>query len=198
MISSTRRAFVAMAIAGIFATGCVGTAKLAPAGAYNATAFSLTLGRDWSDLTPVMQPIPPNVRYLSIDGPLLNRLYLGAGLKPGDSLIKLADKDAPRPTYRADMSDSELVEFVVDCVSALGFQSPEAQDLRTQDFGTLPGVRFDIATRTTEGLNISGTALVARSGDTLNVMLFLAPNEHYYGALLPEVETVFQSARPHA
>jgi hypothetical protein len=175
--------------------GCVAQAKLAPAGPFDASALHVTLGRNWSDLTPVMRPRPENVHYLSIDGPLLNRLYLGAGLAPGQSLVRPLDRDAPRPTFRADMTDGELVEFVVDCVAAMGYLAPETASLRPQDLGGTLGTRFEINTTTAEGLNVTGTALTARMGERLHVLLFLAPGEHYYGALLPEVESVFGSAR---
>jgi hypothetical protein len=56
-------------------------------------------------------------------------------------------------------------------------------------------VRFDISARTQAGLNMSGTALVARAGDKLNLMVFLAPSEHYYSAYAQEIDTIFSSAR---
>lgn len=151
-----------------------------------------TLTREWSDITFLLNPRPRNVRMLSIDGPLLNRLYL-ASLEEGESLLRHTDRDTPRPTFRADMSDTELVEFVIDCV-AQEYQGPEANALRPQSFGVTPGVRFDLTAQTAEGLNMSGTALVARQGERLHIMLFLAPTEHYYGAFLPEVEAIFGTA----
>jgi hypothetical protein len=189
----TRRGVIAAAAGGALLAGCA-TAALAPQGQYKAgNAFTVTLGRPWSDLTNTLSPRPPGVRMLSLDGPLLNRLYL-AGVEPGGSLWRPRDRDTPRATYRADMSDTELVEFVIDCV-AVEYQAPESSALRPQALAGAPGVRFDISARTAAGLNMSGTALVGRAGDRLNVLLFLAPSEHYYAALLPEVETLFASAR---
>lgn len=190
----TRRAILASAAGGALVSGCA-TASLAPAGPYKAgAAFTVNLGRPWSDMSVTMMPRPPNVQLLSMDGLALNRFYLAA-LDPGQSLVRPLDKDTPRPTYRSDMSDSELVEFVIDSVAALDYQAPEASALRPQDFGAASGVRFDLSSRTAAGLNISGTALVARAGDKLNLLLFLAPSEHYYGALASEVEAIFASAR---
>ncbi|MBI1187771.1 MAG: hypothetical protein GC206_10680 [Alphaproteobacteria bacterium] len=93
------------------------------------------------------------------------------------------------------MTETELVEFVVDSVAALDYLRPEALDLRPEMFGGRDGVRFEIATQTAAGLAIRGTALVARVGDRVHVMLYLAPSEHYYDRLLPDVERVFASAR---
>ncbi len=191
-MSIGRRAFVFGALA-LGATGCA-TGALVEPGVYNkASGLNVTLGRQWSDLTFMLPNRPPNVRMLSIDGPLLNRLFV-ASLAPGESLVRPVDRDTPRPTYRADMSDTEAVEFVIDCLAAMQLEAPEANALRPQSMGAAPGVRFDIATRTAEGLNIAGTALVARTGDKLRVLVFIAPSEHYYGALLPEVEQILASA----
>jgi hypothetical protein len=56
-------------------------------------------------------------------------------------------------------------------------------------------VRFDLSTRTQAGLEIGGAALAARGADDkLNLMLYLAPREHYYARLLPDVEAAFASA----
>ena len=162
-------------------------------GAYSRVGtFNVAFARPWSDITFMLPNRPRNMRLLSVDGPLLNRLYL-ASLEPGESLLRPRDRDTPIPVYRSDMSDTELVEFVVDCV-AVEYQSPEASALRPQDFAGQPGVRFDVSAQTAEGLNISGTALAARAGERLHMMLFLAPSEHYYGAMLPEVETIFAGA----
>src|SRR5213075_2596856 len=73
----------------------------APAGAYKVgTAYEVTLGGDWSDISKVMTGRPANVHLLSIDGPLLDRLYLTEGLAAGDFLVKSTAKDKPTPVYR--------------------------------------------------------------------------------------------------
>lgn len=188
-MKTTRRALL-LAGAGALA-GCA-TGGLV-SGRVESGDATVVLAREWSDITFMLpSPRPRNVKMLSIDGPLLNRLYI-ATLAPGESLLRPGDRDTPRPTYRDDMGDSEIVEFVIDCI-AQEYQGPEASALRPQNFGAAPGVRFDIGTRTAEGLEIAGTALAARVGERLSLMLFLAPREHYYAALLPEVETLFARA----
>ena len=41
----------------------------------------------------------------------------------------------------------------------------------------------------------TGTALVARGNGRYNGLIFLAPSEHYYRALLPDVESALSSAQ---
>ncbi len=188
----TRRGLFAAAAGGALLAGCA-TVTLAPAGAYKAErAFTVTLARPWSDMTGMLMPRPPGVRLLTMDGPALNQLYL-ASIAPGASLFRHADRDTPAVTYRADMGDTELVEFVIDSL-AVTYQDPQAAALRPQALAGAPGIRFDIGARTQAGLNMSGTGLVARAGDKLNLIVFLAPSEHYFGAFQPEVESIIASA----
>ena len=47
-----------------------------PAGPMKVGSAEVTLGRDWSDISTIMTGSVKKVRVLSIDGPLLNRLYV--------------------------------------------------------------------------------------------------------------------------
>lgn len=191
----SRRGLLTAAAASSLVAGCVAI-PLVKAGSYQArgTAFAVTLVRPWSDMTTISAQ-PRGVRVLSLDGLQLNQLYI-ASIAPQDSLVRVMDRDTPRPTYRTDMGETELVEFVVDCLATLKYQDPQSANLRPQTLAGASGVRFEIDTKTESGLNISGTALVARAGDNLHLLMFLAPSEHYYGALSQEIDGVFASATP--
>jgi hypothetical protein len=185
----------ASAAALLLLVGCTGVTS-APAGSFKVgEAYEVTLGQDWSDISNIMTGRPKNVRLLSLDGPMLNRLYLTEGLSPGDFLVKPAAKEKPTPTYQKGMAPTELVEFVADSVAALDYQRVETSGLRPAKLAGADGLRFDLVAKTREGLEISGTAEVAEAGGKLFVILYLAPREHYYRATLQEVERVMQSAR---
>lgn len=177
-------------------TACV-TVTEAPSGQLDAGAYSITLGRSWSDVSQVMLNRPKYVRLLTLDGPLLNRLYLVDGLEPGQFIVKPARKEQPTPTYRTGMSPTELVELIADSVSALEFQRVETQNLRPAKVGDADGLSFDISAMTKEGLQVSGRAAAAERDSQLYVLLFLAPAEHYFTAVLPEVENIFGSVHFH-
>jgi len=186
--------FASVVVLALALVACAPTAKLAASGAFAApSAYSVTLGRNWSDVTPITPQQPRNVRLLSIDGVALNRLHIASAIKPGEGLLAPLGRDSRVPVFRADMTETEIVEFVVDSVAAMGYQRPEPANLRAANFGTAPGVRFELTTQTSEGLAVGGTALLARVGDDLHVLVFLAPNEHYLGAAMPEVEAIFSS-----
>lgn len=166
-----------------------------PAGDFASGANKVTLGRQWSEVSSLMTGRAKEMRVLSVDGPLLNRLYIVDGLPEGGWLIKAASKDKPSPVVRKAMSARERIEFVADNVAAFGYQDVQTARPRPAKAGEVDAVRFDLTARTPEGLEISGTAQVAQKDDKLYLILYLAPTEHYFAALLPEVETVMGSMR---
>ena len=168
----------------------------APAGRYNVGAAQYTLGRSWSDVSKILPGRTPKVRVLSIDGPLLNRLYVSDALRPGDSLIKRASKETPTPTLRAGMTGQERMEFVADSMSAAGYQRVETSRPRQAPFGQARAVRFDLSARTNDGLDIKGIAQAAEVAGKTYVAIYLAPAEHYYAATVADAEQVIASALP--
>ena len=151
--------------------GCVGIAD-APAGSYAVTPhYTVTLGREWSDMSSLWLGRPPNARLLTIDGPFLNRLYITDGLAPGGWLIRPERNATRTPTYRADMSPTELVEFVTDSVAGLDYLHVESQNLRPARFAGGDALRFDLTATTQGGLEMRGTALVAEHEGRLYLIL---------------------------
>ena len=185
---------LAVLLVAISLAGCVSITS-APAGKYSVVkTYDVTLGQQWSDIT-VLFAKSKNVRVLSVDGPLLNRLYLAAGLAPGQYMVRPLRKELPTPTVKADMSATERIEFVSDSVAALDYQRVETSRPRPAKFGDADAVRFDLTAKTSEGLDIKGTAVVAEVGGKLHLILFLAPAEHYFQKDLAEVERLMASAR---
>jgi len=174
-------------------TACV-SIKAVPAGPYASGGHQVTLGKTWADFSP-FSGAPKTVKLLTIDGPLLNRLYIIDGLKSGEFIVKPARKEQPTPTWRPGMTPVEQVEFVTDSVSALGYQRVETDELRPIKMGASDGLRVNIAAKTAGGLDIAGVAQLTEVGDRLYVILYLAPAEHYFGATQGEVEAVMNSAR---
>lgn len=183
-------ALVALALA-----GCA-TVTAAPAGRFQAGGGQeMTLGRMWSDISPIMLNRGKKVRVLSIDGPLLNALYVGSGLVPGDNVVRSYVKERPTPLVRSGMSTSERLEFISDSVAAMGYQRVALTHPRAGTLGGAPGVRFDLGSATGDGLEIKGTGVMAEVAGKLYLILYLAPAEHYFQASLPEVEAILASAR---
>jgi hypothetical protein len=173
--------------------GCAAISDVPPGPLPLADAHKVTLGREWSDVTKVV-PHAKDVRVLSIDGPLLNRLYIAQGLQPGEGLIPPASKEHPVPAFHTDMGPGDFAEFVADSVTALGYQRVETSKLRAAKFGANNGVRLDLSAKTESGLDMEGTAEIAKANGKLYMILYIAPAEHYYAATLPDVEAILASA----
>ncbi len=181
---------------GLCVTACAVIPE-APVGPYSVgKSYQVTLAQPWNDVSLIMNARPAKVRLLSLDGPLLNRLYLTDGLVPGDFMVKPAAKERPTPVYRKAMSASERVEFVSDSVAALDYRNVETTGLRPGKFGPHSALRFDLTAQTAEGLNMSGTALISEVDGKAYVLIFLAPSEHFYAAQMAEVENIIASIRP--
>lgn len=183
----------ALALAAFLVVASCATPGAAPQGPFKVgSAYRVELGRQWASL-PAAMTAQRTGKFLTIDGPSLNLLQLVSDLKPGQSLLKTRSKDDPVPVYRADMSQTELAEFLADTLAALGYQNIATRGLRPAPFGTLVGVRFDVSAQTPAGLNIEGTALMAQRDGKLNFILYLAPQEHYYALHAAEVERILRS-----
>lgn len=192
----TRRG-VLIGAAALTLTACASTQSGVLTGAYKVgDAYTLTLSSGWADISSLSGQTSAGVRLLTIDGPLLNRLYATQGLKEGQSIIRQvgAKRDNPLPAYRAGMTSRDLVEMITETVAILGYVEPEAKDQRPAKFGAVDAIRFDIAARTGQGLAIAGTSLIGEARGRAHVLLFLAPQEHYFPASMAEVEGIFTSA----
>lgn len=157
-------------------------------------AFSVRLERPWADASNIARPRPSShVHLLTIHGAALEGLYLVGGLKPGDPLWTPPHGDE-YPRYHGDFSRSEMVEFVDASLAALGYVAVTPRNIRPAALASQDGVRFDIEMQTADGLDVAGVALASQSGDRLNLILFLAPREHFFPTLMPEIDRMLIAA----
>lgn len=183
----TRRAALGGGLA--LVSACASMRDPAPGVFRVGSGLSVTLGRVWSDFTPSSAR---KMHLLSLNGLTLDRLYLAAGLSPGEGLT--AKPRASAQAFHAGMSPDELVAFIADSVDSLGYARPDISDVQPAKLGAADGLCMTIATRTGDGLEFTGLALVAERAGKLNVILYLAAREHYFAAALPDVEAIMASA----
>lgn len=180
--------------AALVASGCAGGVTAVGAGPYAVgRAYNVTLGRTWNDISSMAPQRVQNLRLLSLDGPLLDRLYLAHDIAPGAGLIRPVNREDRVPLYRADMTSRELVEFLNETLIAWGYTNVENAALRPADFSGRQGVQFEFTAQTKEGLNMTGRAAAAAQNNRLQAAVYLAPTEHYYAANQPEVDAIFAS-----
>lgn len=194
-----RKIFAAGALVLALAVGACTTIPAVPAGPYAVGGNRVTLDRQWSDVTIFSPAARKSMKQLSINGPLLDNLYISNGLAPGQYLFKPASKETPTPTVRAGMTPTEQVEFVTDNLAALGYQRIEVASLNPgKTAGGETAIRASITAKTKSGLDISVLAQVLQVKDQLFLVMYVAPTEHYYGASLKQAESVMDSMSPSA
>lgn len=162
---------------------CAGGPTLAPAGKFTQGAQSVTLDRDWSAYTADSRT---KTRMLTVDGVLLNRLYVSDGLSPSDPLFidpTHGDTESnPAPRGKADMSLSEQMEYVATALTVLDYQKVETQSPKPVTVSGAKGVRFEFTAKTSDGLNIKGLAQAVSKDKKNFYVIYIAPAEHYYDA----------------
>lgn len=136
----------------------------------------------------------------TIDGFGLNELHFLLGKKPGDRLFNVrGDAAKDFPSVKKGMLANDAMELVVNSLTRLGNNQVRSSNLAPATFGQPnAGFRFDLTYVNADGLEMRGVALGAQRNDTVDVLLFIAPNEHYFGRLKETVDRLFQSVQPLA
>lgn len=158
-----------------------------------SNGFTVQLDRSWSDITPWSPQYRKPVTVLTVDGPALNRLIMSPSVPPGEHLFRAKKKDFKGPTYKAGLSETELVELVADTIAEDGYTQITPDNVRPATLNGAEGVRFEFTALTSSGLIMAGSAAFAERDGALAVVVFVAPREHYFSALAPHVEAVFAS-----
>jgi len=132
------------------------------------------------------------IEYWTIDGPTLDLLQFTPALKDGDSIYKVEGREN-MPRYRKSMSESEVLEFVVDSLAAIGQQKIEATGLRPSPFGPLPGFQFELAFQSSSGLDMLGSVVGTIKDDGLYLIMYTGAALHYYPKHKATVDSVIAS-----
>lgn len=175
----------------LFAAACAVTPRAVPAGTMTSAAgFDVTLNEAWSRWPEELNPATQG-EYLTKDGLLLNRLHL-AKVENGKPWIRAA-RDADVPRYRAGATEIETVDFLVASLKKIGYSTMDASNIRPETLDGQKGVRFDLAGKWENGLDVKGDAAFVASTGGLRLVVFLAPKVHYYDASAAEVDSIIRS-----
>jgi hypothetical protein len=194
------RIISAFMFAGFLLIGCAPGIVLAPSGVYKAGDASqeVTLDRDWSDATAVFNNQKSKAKLLTIDGILLNRLYISHGLTESEPLFVGQNGDtkthiAPRPN--SNMSLSEQMDYVTRSLGEINFQKIQYKSPKPVTISGQKGIRFELAMRNNEGLDINGLAQAVSKDGKNYYIVYLAPKEYYYNSSLKNAIAVMDSAK---
>lgn len=182
---------IAMVAAVAALAGCAVMPETAPAGAFQTESdFSVTLPSDWSRWPSQINPATSG-EYLTKDGMLLNRLHF-VTIADGQSFVRVF-READVPTYADGASEFEVVEMVTRSLALIGYNSVEAVEIRPATIDGNEGIRFGLIGNWENGLNVRGDAAAVAQEDGLHLILFLAPEMHYYASLADEVDQIMNS-----
>lgn len=136
----------------------------------------------------------------TIDGFGLNELHFMLGKKPGDRLFNIRGSGRDDfPAVKKGMLPNDAMDLVVNSLTRLGNAQVRSSNLAPAPFGQPDaGFRFDLNYVNADGLEMRGVALGAQRNDTVDVLLFIAPNEYYFDKLRETVDRLFQSVEPLA
>ncbi len=136
------------------------------------------------------------LEWWTVDGPGLEVLRFFKGLDDGDALFTRPAgmaKGIKFPTYRAGMTASEVMEFVVESLGRAGAADLEARGLQPAQFGSVPGFRFELTFATGSGLEMRGLAAGAVIEDALHLILYTGTRVHYFPKYRDDVERLLGS-----
>lgn len=174
-------------------TACASGPKLASAGMFEAGSYSVPLSQDWTAFNIKTGKGKP-AQLLTIDGTVLNSVYLYSDLKEGDSLMKERKRDNPVPKFTTDLSELELVEFLADSLErGHGLLDVQTMNVEPSSFKGAEAIQFDFTALNENGLKISGSSLLGVEDEKLNIVLYMAPTIHYYGKLKGDVSAMMTS-----
>jgi hypothetical protein len=128
----------------------------------------------------------------TVDGPLLNSLQFTPALADGDPLYRIEGRDEV-PRFRSNMSESEVMEFVVDSFAAAGAQKVEAIGLAPAPFGQRSGFRFELTYQSGDGLDKLGSVIGMLLDGKLYLIIYTGAAQHYYPKYKPTVEALLAS-----
>lgn len=134
----------------------------------------------------------------TMDGELLNRLYLVPRVREGEYIFLGRRQTARRPDgpfYRRNMREDELRDLVLDGLRLAGGVNVTGRNLQPATFSGRDGLRFDFSLSNEEGLKYQGMAAAFEHDKGLSLAIFLAPSEYYFERDAAKVSKMLDTLR---
>ncbi len=129
----------------------------------------------------------------TIDGFGLGDMRFWHDVNDGEALFE--SRVIEYPTFQSDMRPTEVAELYAGSLSKADVVDFETQNLRPAKFGSVDGFRFELSYLLASGLKVRGTALAAIVDQKLQLIVYSAPELHYYSKNLDEAEKVMASVQ---
>lgn len=136
-------------------------------------------------------------RQWTIDGPQLNALEIYTGIKNGEFIfdLDLRNKRDEGLRFRADMNTLELQELIMAGLKEAGAVDPQSVSVAPRKVGTVDGFDFELRFANAQGLRYRAIGLGFVADERLQLLLYYAPAEYYFGRDAGQVRWMFDSLR---
>jgi hypothetical protein len=176
---------LALALAGCATLELVPADKAASVG----NGISVMPQRSWNK-------IAKNPDTWTTQGPQIDRVRFFAGIKPGHALMEIPGmKPEQVGLFDAKMLPNDIQDLVVATLQKEGDKTIQAGNLAPCNFGAGKGFCFDLTFVSPADLEMKGLAMARKQSDRLDLILFQAPAEYYFGQMSPDVQKVFASVQ---
>ena len=140
----------------------------------------------------------PRYQLWTIDGELLNRLYLIPGVREREYIFLGGRQTRRRPDgafYHPGARPDEIRDLIVDGLAAAGAVNIRTENLRPATFGAHEGVRFEMRLANEQGLEYQAMAAAFEHDWQLALAIFMAPSEYYYPRDAAKVDRMLSTLR---
>lgn len=126
-------------------------------------------------------------------GPQIDMVRFFAGIRSGEPLMSgLPDA---RYKFEAKMLPNDVQDLVVATLQAEGNKTIQASNLAPCPFGQAKGFCFDLTFASPGDLEMKGMAMARKQDERLDLILFQAPAEYYFGEMSSDVGKLFASTQ---
>lgn len=172
----------------LFLSGCSTYTLIDPEQVAVCDLYSVKPGIQWSQINK------GDVRLWTVDGTELESIRFISGIREGVPIMDITN-EKQETSYRADMSESELVDAIVDAFSLSGSQRVQAKNLRPAPFGSINGFRFELEFMNEDGLKKSGSVIGMVVDESLYLIIYTGASIHYFPKYEREFEAIVSSIR---
>ena len=177
-------------IAALSLTGCAAWTLVEGEAQRVANRYTVAPQIQWSRIKQ------GDVELWTVDGIGLQALRFFDPIEEGEGLFtRSPDSEARLPVFRADMTASDVQEFVVHSVQLGGGVQVEASGLRPWKLGSVDGFRFELSFLNDAGLEMQGVIAGAVDAGKLYLITYTGTRAHYFPKHLPAVERLLASVR---
>lgn len=169
-------------------SGCATYTLVEPGQVAVCDLYSVKPGIRWSQVNR------GDVRLWTVDGAELESIRFISGIREGVPIMDITE-EKHETSFRPEMSETELVDAIVDAFSLSGSQQVNARNLRPTKFGNLDGFRFELDFLNEDGLRKEGAVIGAVVDQSLYLIIYTGAKMHYFPKYAREFEDIVDSIK---